>query len=162
MRRGGETAGSAAPSTGPTPLPMAAEGVAAVANPETGLPMAPGGSPRGLLPMADAVTVAVHGSLQDVPDPCMVAAGAPASILELGLVDSVVVEGGTAKVALTLTEPGCPFTHHIIAGIHDAALAIDGVDDVEVTPVWAPLWTEERLEPEGRKALMDARKRMRG
>lgn len=107
-----------------------------------------------------AVTAAVEQSLNDVPDPCMVAAGAPTSIIELGLVDEVRVEGTTAHIEISLTEPGCPFTHHIVAEITDAAAAIDGIDEVVVTPRWAPLWTEDRLTPEGRRKLDEARQHM--
>ena len=105
--------------------------------------------------VADAVAVA----LQEVPDPCMVAAGAPTSVIDLGLVDEVEVVDGKARVVLTLTEPGCPFTHHIVSEVTEAALAIDGVDEVEVAPRWAPLWTEARVTPEGRRTLDLARER---
>lgn len=107
-----------------------------------------------------AVTAAVEQSLHDVPDPCMVAAGAPTSIVELGLVDEVRVDGTTAHIEVSLTEPGCPFTHHIVADITDAASTIDGIDEVVVTPRWAPLWTEDRLTPEGRRKLDEARRHM--
>ncbi|WP_082480317.1 MULTISPECIES: metal-sulfur cluster assembly factor [unclassified Aeromicrobium] len=107
---------------------------------------------------ADAVAVA----LRDVPDPCMVAAGAPTSIVDLGLVDAVDVVDGCARVVVTLTEPGCPFTHHIIEEVTEAALAIDGVSSVEVSPRWAPLWTEARATAEGRRTLDLARARIGG
>lgn len=112
----------------------------------------------GALPLtsgtaADAVAVA----LRDVPDPCMVAAGAPTSIVDLGLVDEVTVVDGRAHVVVTLTEPGCPFTHHIITEVTEAAMAIDGVSSVEVSPRWAPLWTQARATPEGRRTLDLAR-----
>ena len=94
---------------------------------------------------ADAVGAAVAAALDAVDDPCMVAAGAPTSIIDLGLVDSVDVEDGIARIAIPLTEPGCPFTHHIVADITDAAASVDGIERVEVAPRWAPLWTEERM-----------------
>ena len=110
---------------------------------------------------AEEVRLTLERALGDVPDPCMLAAGSPASIVDLGLVDEVVLDGTTAKVTITLTEPGCPFTHHIIADITDAAEAIEGIENVQVVPRWAPLWTEDRLRPEGRRQLVEARKRMR-
>jgi ring-1,2-phenylacetyl-CoA epoxidase subunit PaaD len=110
---------------------------------------------------AEEVRLTVEQALSAVPDPCMLAAGSPASIVDLGLVDEVSLDGTTVKVTITLTEPGCPFTHHIIADITDAAEAIEGIEHVEVEPRWAPLWTEDRLLPEGRRQLAAARKRMR-
>lgn len=118
-----------------------------------------GGGVSAAVTQADVVA-AVSRALEDVPDPCMVAAGAEASIVELGLVDAVSVVDGCAEVEITLTEPGCPFTHHIVAAIHDAAEDIEGIDRVRVLPRWAPMWSEERLAPEGRAKLENARRRM--
>lgn len=111
--------------------------------------------------LAAGVAAAVHTALEEVPDPCMVAAGAPASVVELGLVDDVAVRDGVATIELTLTEIGCPFTHHIVTEVTDAAMAVEGVEEVVVQPRWAPMWTPERLAPEGRRKLEEARARMR-
>lgn len=115
-------------------------------------------APQKSLPEAvGAVAGAVAVALQGVPDPCMVAAGAPTSIIDLGLVDAVEVSGCVATVTITLTEPGCPFTHNIVDEITDAARTVDGIEEVEVVPRWAPLWTEARMTPEGRRILEDTR-----
>lgn len=117
-------------------------------------------TPRPALPVTlDATAEAVAAALREVPDPCMVAAGAPTSIVDLGLVDEVEVVDGCARVVVTLTEPGCPFTHHIVEEVTEAALAIEGVTSVAVSPRWAPLWTEARATPEGRRILDLARSR---
>jgi metal-sulfur cluster biosynthetic enzyme len=108
------------------------------------------------------VAAAVETALAQVPDPCMVAAGIPASVIELGLLDGVAVEQGRATITITLTEIGCPFTHDIMTELTDAAMAVEGVEEVAVQPRWAPMWSEERLAPEGRRKLAAARARMTG
>jgi metal-sulfur cluster biosynthetic enzyme len=97
---------------------------------------------------------AVYEALGTVKDPCMGAAGLDLSIVDLGLVYGVEVdEGGAVNVEMTFTEIGCVFTHVIGSGVYDAVGALPGVERVELTPRWLPLWTEERLNAKASKAL---------
>jgi metal-sulfur cluster biosynthetic enzyme len=107
-----------------------------------------------------AIVRAVGRALDGVDDPCMVAAGAPTSVVALGLVDGISVDGGRVTVEITLTEPGCPFTHDIVSEITDAVATLDGVDEVRVSPRWAPVWSEERMDARAHARLRDARRRM--
>lgn len=88
---------------------------------------------------------AVYEALDTVKDPCMGAAGLDLSILDLGLVYGVEVEDGAVNVEITFTELGCMFTAVIGVEVCDAVEALPGVRDVEITPRWLPLWTEDRL-----------------
>ncbi|MDT8320724.1 MAG: metal-sulfur cluster assembly factor [Xanthomonadales bacterium] len=98
----------------------------------------------------------VRRALAGIQDPCMKAAGLRLSILDLGLVREVRIEDGRAEVELALTEPGCPFTHHLLAEVHDRLSDIDGVEAVRARPVWNPPWTPDALGQSARVKLREA------
>jgi len=98
---------------------------------------------------------AVYEALHGVKDPCMGAAGLDLSIVDLGLVYGVEVEGGSVVVQITFTEPGCMFTHTVTTGVYDALEALPGVEEVRVTPTWMPVWTQERLNRKAARAFAE-------
>jgi len=102
----------------------------------------------------------VYEALDTVKDPCMGAAGLDLSIVDLGLVYGVEVDDGAVKVEITFTEIGCVFTHVIGSGVYDAVGALPGVESVELTPRWLPLWTEDRVNAKASKALSGNRSAM--
>jgi ATP-binding protein involved in chromosome partitioning len=53
-------------------------------------------------------------------------------ITELGMVESAVVDGGTARVRILLTVSGCPLKDKLRSDITEAARTIDGVTVVEI------------------------------
>ena len=53
-------------------------------------------------------------------------------ITELGMVDEVVIDGGTVGVRIKLTIPGCPLKDRITSDVTGAVQTLDGVDDVQV------------------------------
>lgn len=75
------------------------------------------------------------------------------SIQDLGLIYDIQVEDGAALVNMTLTSMYCPAGEVILAGVKAAAEAVPGISRAEVTLVWEPLWTPERLSPEARAQL---------
>jgi len=104
---------------------------------------------------------AVYEALDTVKDPCMVAGGHDLSVLDLGLVYGVEVQGdGRVRVDMTLTEVGCIFTHRVFGEVYDAVEALPGAEEVEVVPRWSPVWTPERLNPKARRALEGSRNAM--
>lgn len=102
----------------------------------------------------------VYEALDTVKDPCMGAAGLDLSIVDLGLVYGVEVDNGAVNVEMTFTEIGCVFTHVIGTRVYDAVGALPGVDSVELTPRWLPLWTEDRVNEKASKALSGNRSAM--
>ncbi|MFH1810138.1 MAG: metal-sulfur cluster assembly factor [Pseudomonadota bacterium] len=64
------------------------------------------------------------------------------SIVELGLVRDIEVDGPAhrVKVWLTLTSPMCPMGPEIIHNTGLAVRSLQGVDDVEVELTWVPPW----------------------
>jgi ATP-binding protein involved in chromosome partitioning len=54
------------------------------------------------------------------------------SIVDLGMVKTVVIDGGNVKVTVALTVAGCPLKAEITKRVTDATAALDGVTNVEV------------------------------
>ncbi len=110
---------------------------------------------------ADSVRAAVDAALDTVPDPCMELAGAPTSIVELGLVRDVRVVDGDVEVVVTFTEMGCAYTHAVLDMVHQRVEVLPGVRSVRTTVDWTPTWSPEDLLGPARQALADAKGRLR-
>ena len=74
-------------------------------------------------------------------------------IVELGLFYDVEIDGPKVKVIHSLTSIGCPAGPMIQEGIHDAASAVPGVDEVDVELTWDPPWTPERMSDDAKFIL---------
>ncbi|HWH31285.1 MAG TPA: 1,2-phenylacetyl-CoA epoxidase subunit PaaD [Egibacteraceae bacterium] len=96
-------------------------------------------------PTPDAVRAALAG----VPDPELPAL----SVLDLGIVAAVRVEGAAVEVDLVPTFTGCPATQVIRDEVEAALRAMPGVADARVRWVTAPVWSPARISAEGRTAL---------
>ena len=75
------------------------------------------------------------------------------SIVDLGLVEDVRVDGRRVEVDLVPTYSGCPALSMIAADVRAAVGALDGVDDVVVRFVAEPAWTPERISPAARASI---------
>lgn len=64
------------------------------------------------------------------------------SILDLGMVKSVEVQGNTVQVSIALTVPNCPLTTTIRNDVTKAVAGIEGVEKVEVQ--FSPMTSQER------------------
>ena len=77
----------------------------------------------------------VMASLSNVEDPEL-----KLKVTELGLIYSVKIEAAHVEVDMTLPSPGCPVAPELMAAVHRAALATDGIDSVHVNLTFSPLW----------------------
>ena len=77
----------------------------------------------------------VMASLIDVEDPEM-----KLSVIDLGLIYSVSVEGDHAEIDMTLTSPGCPVAPELMAAVHRSALSTVGIESVHVNLTFSPPW----------------------
>ncbi|MEK6254770.1 MAG: metal-sulfur cluster assembly factor [Gemmatimonadales bacterium] len=68
------------------------------------------------------------------------------NIVDLGLVYDVEVEDAHAKVMMTLTSPGCPAGGQILMSAQHAAEAAEGVEKADVSLVWKPFWTPDKID----------------
>jgi probable FeS assembly SUF system protein SufT len=97
----------------------------------------------------DKVTEALH----TVYDPEI-----PVSIVELGLIyrcDEVIDDDGKRhiQIDMSMTAPGCGMGDVLRADAGRAVAALPGVDEVDVTLVWEPPWSVDRMSEEARLQL---------
>jgi ring-1,2-phenylacetyl-CoA epoxidase subunit PaaD len=74
------------------------------------------------------------------------------SIVELGIVRDVVVQGGRVTVTLTPTYSGCPAMHTIEVEVGETLRAA-GFEEVELRTVYAPAWTTDWIAAPAREKL---------
>ena len=89
----------------------------------------------------------VRDALREVFDPEY-----PISLVDLGLIRGVEVEGSKAKIKLTYTCMGCPAMDMIQDDVRDRLLEMDGIDEVAIEVVWET-WSRKDITPLGRKQL---------
>jgi metal-sulfur cluster biosynthetic enzyme len=94
---------------------------------------------------------AIVAALRDVYDPCCADRGV--SIVDMGVVEDVRVDGGHVDVDLVLTTGWCPFVVSMSTAIPEALKRLDGVETVDVNVVWDPVWTMDRLSESAREKL---------
>jgi metal-sulfur cluster biosynthetic enzyme len=94
---------------------------------------------------------AVLEALKEVYDPCCADRGI--SIVDMGVVEDVRVDGSHVDVDLVLTTGWCPFVANMSSAIPDALQRVAGVESVDVQVVWDPVWTMDRLSPDARQKL---------
>jgi ring-1,2-phenylacetyl-CoA epoxidase subunit PaaD len=88
--------------------------------------------------------------LRGIPDPEIPVI----SIVELGIVREVTVDGGRVEVAITPTYSGCPALHAIEEDI-GARLRESGYSDVTVTQQLSPAWTTDWMDIGARERLRE-------
>jgi metal-sulfur cluster biosynthetic enzyme len=90
----------------------------------------------------------VRNALKTVKDPEL-----GLDLVVLGLVYDIEVNGGDAKVLISLTSPMCPVAGQIVEDAKQAVLALDEVESAEVELTFEPPWTPERISPLIRSSL---------
>jgi metal-sulfur cluster biosynthetic enzyme len=90
-------------------------------------------------------------ALAEVYDPCCREKGI--SVLDMGLVRSVQVEGDRARVELLLTTGWCPFAASLLTQVAEKIVDHPGIAAAEVEVVWDEAWTADRLSPRARAIL---------
>ena len=93
---------------------------------------------------------AVWAALYDVHDPEI----PTISVVDLGVVRTVVTEEGRVRVELLPTFVGCPAIE-VMRGAVEERLR-EFADDVRVEISFAEPWTSERITPEGRRVLRES------
>jgi metal-sulfur cluster biosynthetic enzyme len=91
------------------------------------------------------------GALREVYDPCCADRGI--SIVDMGVVEDVRVDGSHVRVDLVPTTGWCPFVATMSAAIPDRLRRLEGVETVDVEVVWEPAWSPDRLSPSAREKL---------
>ena len=104
------------------------------------IPAIAGGSDAAIGPGEAEVTEA----LRTVIDPEL-----GMSIVDLGLVYQIGIEGSRVRVTMTLTAPGCPLESVIREWAREAVAAVRGVQHVDVSMTFDPPWTPARIAARG-------------
>ncbi len=78
---------------------------------------------------------AVMASISNVEDPEL-----KLKVTDLGLIYSIRIESTHVEVDMTLTSPGCPVAPELMAAVHRAALATEGIDSAHVNLTFSPPW----------------------
>jgi FeS assembly SUF system protein len=113
----------------------------------------PDGKARAGSPLAAGEAIAprdaIVEALQAVYDPEI-----SVNIYDLGLIYGIdQAEDGTVKIDMTLTAPTCPVAGILPMQVAQAAAAVAGVGEVEVTLVWDPPWSKDHMSDDARFAL---------
>ena len=95
-------------------------------------------------------TDAVWAALAEIPDPEIPVI----SLVELGVVKDVSVDGGRVHVAFTPTFLGCPALERMRSEMEATITALGAEPDVQV--VLDDSWSTDRITPEGREKLRAA------
>lgn len=90
-------------------------------------------------------------ALSGVYDPCCREKGI--SVVDMGLLRSVDMRQGHARVELLLTSGWCPFAARVLTDVADAINAQPGVESCEVEVVWDEAWTTDRLSESATRKL---------
>jgi ring-1,2-phenylacetyl-CoA epoxidase subunit PaaD len=92
----------------------------------------------------------VWAALDEVPDPEIPVI----SLVELGVVRDVAVDGEEVRVEFTPTFLGCPALAYMRSAMEDAVRSLGGEPRVEV--VADDSWSTDRITPAGREKLREA------
>jgi metal-sulfur cluster biosynthetic enzyme len=80
--------------------------------------------------MSEDLAIAVKDAVSAVNDQHM-----GVSIVEMGIVESIEIDGSTANLVIRPTNPGCMSVTRIAAQAKTEALKVDGIDKVKLTIV---------------------------
>lgn len=74
------------------------------------------------------------------------------SIVDLGLIYDIKVEGNKAFIRMTFTTPACPMINEMLNDVKEKLDKIEDAD-IEVTVVFDPLWSPERMSEKAKMKL---------
>jgi metal-sulfur cluster biosynthetic enzyme len=99
---------------------------------------------------ATGVEAEIWEALYEVQDPEM-----PVSVVDLGLIYNVDVEGSKAIVEMTLTYTGCPARDMLRNDVRCAAMTASSIDEAEVRLRYNPPWNVNMVTEQGKEHLRE-------
>jgi len=78
--------------------------------------------------MSEDLIIKVRDAVSKVNDPHM-----GVSIVEMGIVQSIGVDGTTAEITIKPTNPGCMSVARMAADAKAQALSVDGIENAKIT-----------------------------
>ncbi len=92
------------------------------------------------VPATPVTSEQVTDALRSVLDPEL-----SLSVVDLGLIYGVAIEGRAVRITMTLTAPGCPLHDVMTDWVRRAVLGVPGVEHVDVSLTFDPPWTPARI-----------------
>ena|SRR3990167_2508894 len=99
----------------------------------------------------------VEAALHLVHDPCSIASRSPVSLLDMGMVTSLEIDGNTVRLQLCPTNLGCTLVPSIMIAIEEKLAQVEGVASVAISIDTATCWTPDQMTPRGRSLLVSRR-----
>jgi metal-sulfur cluster biosynthetic enzyme len=90
-------------------------------------------------------------ALEECYDPCC--RDRKISVVDMGLIESVEIQGGNVSIEMVLTSGWCPFAARLLEMIKEEVGKLPVVDAVDVDVVWDPTWTPDRMSAGAREKL---------
>lgn len=90
-------------------------------------------------------------ALRDCYDPCC--RDREISVVDMGLIEDVRLEGTNIHIDMLLTTGWCPFVANLYSMMEERLKQCDGVENVKIEVLWDPVWTMDRLSKSARKKL---------
>lgn len=90
----------------------------------------------------------VTSCLQNVIDPEL-----GINVVDLGLIYNVLIDENKISVDMTLTTPGCPMAGMLAGSVEQAIRETFEEANVEVSLVWDPPWSPDRLSDAAKEQL---------
>ncbi len=100
------------------------------------------------MPTSQTLNDQIWEALGTVRDPEL-----PVTVIDLGLIDAVTVDGGRVHVTMIPTFSACPAIDVMRQDIRKTLLNLPGVHSVEVALSFAEPWTMARMTERGRQRL---------
>jgi metal-sulfur cluster biosynthetic enzyme len=94
---------------------------------------------------------AVIRALDECYDPCC--RDRRISVVDMGLIESIDIQGREVKIEMVLTTGWCPFASRLLEMVEEEVGGLPQVDSVNVEVVWDPTWTPERMSGSAREKL---------
>lgn len=94
---------------------------------------------------------AVIRALDECYDPCC--HDRKISVVDMGLIESVRIQGREVRIEMVLTTGWCPFASRLLEMVEEKVGGLPEVDVVGVEVVWDPAWTPERMSGSAREKL---------
>ncbi|GAB4447901.1 MAG: metal-sulfur cluster assembly factor [Chloroflexi bacterium OHK40] len=96
-----------------------------------------------------------HAEVMDVLarcyDPCC--KEKEVSVIDMGLVERVRVDGPRVGIDIILTTGWCPFSMHLLTMMEEEVGKLAGVEEVQVQITWDVPWSPERMSERARARL---------
>lgn len=95
--------------------------------------------------MVPEVTDQIIDRIRAVLDPCSCLTDSPVNIVDMGLVESVEIEGTSVEIELVPTSPMCLYMAEIMDEVKAEVSALDAVEEVHVRQNIETIWRPNRL-----------------